>query len=412
MKWISRMRLGKTLATVAASAAVVGCSSGPTEPSPPLEQLPRELSNAEIGVIDGSNGFAFDLLREVSAGRPGENVFISPLSVSMALGMAMNGTAGTTFDEMSSTLGFEGMEQDSINHAYRGLIDLLVGLDPSVDITLANSVWYREGFPFERNFFDNVAEVFDAQVSPLDFDNPGSLTTINNWVDQATRGKIPRIVDEIRPNHVMFLINAVYFKGSWRDQFDPARTTNDVFTGLGGTQLPVRMMNTDGQFRFGWTPDYQALELPYGNGAFTMVILLPTEGTDVDQTLRTLDRDDWDQVVAGFANQRLMVSMPRFRLDFETSLIETLKAMGIRRAFDPGLADFTRLSTADLFISDVKHKTFVDVNEEGTEAAAATSVGISVTSAPPTFRVDRPFLFAIRERFSGTILFAGRVVEP
>jgi serine protease inhibitor len=373
----------KTLASMAVSVLVAGCSSGPTDPSEPLEQLPRQLRNAELAVIEGSNGFAVDLLREVSALKPEENVFISPLSVSMALGMTMNGTAGSTFHELSATLGFEGLSQDSINLAYRDLVDLFVGLDPSVDITLANSVWYRQGYPFEQSFFDRVAETFDAQVSALDFGDPRSVTTINDWVNRYTRGRIDRIVEEIRESTVMFLINAIHFKGDWRDQFDPSRTVDDIFTGLDGARLPVRMMNLEGEFRSVRTREYDALELPYGNGAFSMLVLLPTEGTDLQATLRSLDDGGWSRVAAGLENGRVMVSMPRFTVEFETSLIDALQEMGIHAAFDPGLADFSRMSRGGgLFISEVKHKTFVDVNEEGTEAAAVTSVVIDRSDLP------------------------------
>jgi serine protease inhibitor len=333
----------------------------------------------------------------------------------MALGMTMNGAAGTTFDEMRDALGFFGLSQDQINDAYRSLLDLLRGLDRNVDISVANSVWYRHTFPFEQTFFDTVKRSFDAEVAGLNFDDPASLTKINDWVSRSTSGRIDEILREIRRDDVMYLINAIYFKGAWTDRFEKSRTVSETFRGLDGRQIPVRMMNIDGTYRYAWTPEYQAVELPYGNGAFTMVLLLPQEGGDVNELLASMDHARWNGVIDGLTEGRVSVGLPRFRLEYDRGLIEPLQALGIDAAFTPGGADFTGMSESmgrDLYVSAVRHKTFVDVNEEGTEAAAVTKVTITLTSAPPSIRMDRPFIFAIRERFSGTILFTGKIVEP
>jgi serine protease inhibitor len=381
----------------------------------PLQELPRPLTAAESKVVAGSNRFAFDLLREVNAVQEGENLFLSPLSVSMALGMTMNGAAGTTFDEMRAGLGFGSLTQEEINASYRSLLDLLLGLDRRVEMVVANSVWYRRGFPFERSFLDTVERGFDADVRDLDFASPAAAATVNEWVSLNTRGKIGRILDAVGRDDVMYLINAIYFKGVWVQQFDRQATRADVFVGPGGRQIPVRMMRTSGAFRYASTHEYQAIDLPYGNGAYTMTIVLPHPGRDPNELIRSLDDAKWNAIVDGLVESRLDVWLPRFRLEYEVGLVEALQALGIRSAFVPGAADFSRMSGpagTDLFISSVKHKTFVDVDEEGTEAAAVTKVTISVTSAPPGIRVDRPFLFAIRERFSGTILFTGKIVDP
>jgi serine protease inhibitor len=391
------------------------CASDATGPSELLQSLPRELTASERAVIGSSNEFAFDLLKRVNQDDAADNVFISPLSVSMALGMTMNGAAGQTQDEMRSTLKFGDLSQPEINGAYRGLIDLLLDLDPSVDIGIANSVWYREGYPFDQPFFDTVDDAFDAEVAALDFSAPSSLTRINNWVKDGTRGRIPKIIDEIRADAVMYLINAIYFKGSWRQQFDPADTRDAQFTKLDGSTAQVRMMSASADVRAGWTPDYQVIDMPYGNGAFSMTILLPSPETNVNEVIEGLDAASWDALIVGLTQPReLPVALPKFKLEYEKVLNETLAALGMPTAFSD-FADFSGMSAAngnDLSISEVKHKSFVEVNEEGTEAAAVTSVTIVETSMPVEFRVDRPFLFAIREQFSGTILFMGKIVLP
>jgi serpin B len=332
----------------------------------------------------------------------------------MALGMTMNGAAGSTFDQMREALAFGGSSQDEINEGYKELIGLLRGLDNSVEFRLANSIWYRQGFPFQQSFVDATKSWFDAEVQGLDFGAPSALTTINGWVDRSTNGKITKIVDEIRPENVMFLINAIYFKGSWRDRFDPAETRDALFRAADGRQQPVKLMHRNAKMRYLQTPQFQAVDLPYGRDAFTMTVLLPTEGSDIETLAASLRADTWAQWAGRFHSADVDLHLPRLKLTYERRMNDDLKALGMRDAFVPDGADFTRMSPMGkhLFIDYVKQKTYVDVNEEGTEAAAVTAVGISVTSAPQTavMRVDRPYLFAIRERLSGTILFIGKIV--
>ncbi|HUE96575.1 MAG TPA: serpin family protein [Longimicrobiaceae bacterium] len=389
------------------------CKSA-TGPGPLLDALPRPLTASEQAVLESSNAFAFDLFRRLSGG-PDRNVIVSPLSVSMSLGMTMNGAAGETWEEMRAGLRFDELSQGEINASYRGLMDLLGDLDPATEMRVANSIWYREGFPFEQSFFETVAGSFDAEVSALDFGSSASVDRVNRWVRDRTGGRIPTILEKIGRDDVMYLINAIYFKGEWREQFDPSRTTAAQFRTLDGRDVPVQMMSADRTIRYAWAPDFQAVDLPYGNGAFTMTVLLPREGKTVEEIVAQLDAGRWSETVDGFVEQRLMLQMPRFRLEYEKELNQALMELGIERAFQPGGADFSRMSAqagTDLYISAVLHKTFVEVDEKGTEAAAATKTTIGVVSAPPQVRIDRPFAFAIRERFSGAILFLGRVGDP
>ena len=400
-------------------AFVTACSSA-TEPAPSgagpvLESLPRALTAGEQKVIGAANDFSFALFRRLSAARPDSNVFTSPLSASMALGMAMNGAAGTTYDEMRATLGFGASATETeIGESYKSLIALLRGLDPSVDFRIANSIWYRTGFPVDQAFLDRGRNWFDARVSALDFASPSAPSTINDWVSTSTAGKIPTILDRIEDDQVMFLINAIYFKGGWRTQFDPSRTITAPFHAVGGDQS-AKLMRRDGTMRWLQTPEFEAVDLPYGNGAYAMTVVLPAAGKRVDDVAASLQASAWTTWMGQFHDADVELQLPRFKLQWERMLIPDLQALGMRDAFIDGRADFSRMSTlgSQLFISLVKQKTYVDVNEEGTEAAAVTNVGISVTSMPVRrpFIVDRPFVIVLRERLSGTILFMGKITR-
>ncbi len=414
-----RFPAGLPLLALATLLGACDLFTGPrseTQPEP-LTSLPRALTAAEQQVITGSNGFAFGLLRETARGDTAANVFLSPLSASMALGMAMNGARGETLDGMRATLGFGAGSLADANHAYRSLLGLLAGLDDGVDVRVANSVWTRQGFPFERAFFDTVQTYFDARVTALDFNSPQAAATINDWVKQSTDGRIDGIVDApIDPSMVMFLIDAVYFKGSWRDRFDPAETRDAPFSTDAGATLTVKMMHRSGDGSYFQAADgTTGVELPYSRGAYVMDLVLPPEGTRLADLVAALDATRWDGWIGALHTADLDLSMPRLRLDYEAVLNQPLQDLGMATAFSPDRADFTGMSAAGgLYISIVKQKTWVKVDEEGTEAAATTSVGMGVTSVPQRvrFTVDRPFLVAIRERLSGSILFLGAIGAP
>jgi serpin B len=396
---------------------LTGCGTAQT-PLEPLESLPRELSPAEQALINSGNGFGLALFAELGGARDGKNVIASPLSAYMALGMTANGADGTTLEAMRNALGHGGLDEEEANVAYQTLIELLRGLDDDVDFSIANSIWHRDDFPTSQAFADVSREYFDALVSALDFADPTATTTINGWVESSTNGKITELIQEITPEDVMFLINAIYFKGAWQKPFDPDFTTEAAFNVSDGTTVQARLMSRQGDFLYQENELFQGVDLRYGRGAFSMTVLLPAAGRTLDELVTQLDETRWDAWMSGFSMQRMLLELPRFQLEWEKKLNDALSALGMGIVFDRGNADFSRLVApgaevpGNLFITEVKQKTFVDVNEEGTEAAAATSVGIGVTSLPPTMRVDRPFLFAIRERFSGTILFLGLVENP
>jgi serine protease inhibitor len=378
-------------------------------PETAITALPRALSASESQIIAGSNDFAFDLFRTGNLAQHKANVFISPLSASMALGMTANGAAGQTYDEMHSTLRLAGASRADVGTGYKSLISLLLGLDPGTKFTIANSIWFDQAFPVNAPFLDESKLYFNAQVQPLDFTSPSAVPTINSWVSAQTNNKIPEILDAIAPGEVMFLINAIYFKGIWQKQFDKSKTVDAPFHGADGSVTTVPMMARGEGVQFAATPEYSAVDLPYGNSAFTMTVVLPNQNDDIDAFAESFDRAKWNALVGSLHDSNLEVYLPRFRVEWKRSLNDDLQALGMRLAF--WNADFTPISPlgANLVISRVVQKTYVDVDEEGTEAAAATVVGMQLTSLPAAFRADRPFLVVIRERFSGTILFIGKI---
>jgi serine protease inhibitor len=385
-----------------------------------LDEDLRPLTAAELQLITSFNGFGLRLFRDVVLDEPDSNVFISPLSVSMALGMTLNGAAGETEEAMKTTLGFSWMDTQAIDECYASLMELLVNLDPGVDFRIANSIWYDLDKELEQSFFDVCENYFDAQVTGMNFASPDASSTINAWVKDKTAGRIERIVaDEIPDDVVMFLINAIYFLGTWTYQFDPELTIDWDFKGPGGATAPCKMMQRpeDGEtseFRHFDNGEVQAVDLPYADGLFSMTVILPRSGSDIDSLIGELDEETWESWIGSFEAKDGRLMMPRFKIEYDLELRHILSAMGMQIAFTE-FADFTRMrSTGGLMISRVKHRTFVKVDEEGTEAAAVTSVEIIPTSVGDEFemQVDRPFIFAIRENHSGTVLFMGRIVDP
>jgi serine protease inhibitor len=407
-------------ALCACAVTLASCSSatGPEGAPTALERLPRPLTESESAVLASSNSFAFDILRETLQRDRKLNVLLSPLSASLALSMALNGAAGETQDGMRTALRFDNATVAQINEANESLTELLLGLDTGIDIRIANSIWARRDFPFHQHFFDTARRWYSAQVATLDFTASTAAPTINDWVNRSTQGRITEIVESPLPaDAVMYLINAVYFKGSWRDRFDPAATARAPFTRRDGSTITVPMMQRGGPAFLHRTADgVEIVEQAYSRGAFAMTIVLPPAGTDVDGLAGTLDTATWDRWMNGLQSVDMDIVMPKYRLAYETAMNPALIALGMERAFQPRSADFTGMSPEgrDLYISNVKQKTYMDVNEEGTEAAAVTSVEIRVVSMPvrPRVVVDRPFIVAIRERLSGAILFIGRVGDP
>lgn len=390
-------------------ALLTACSSD--TPS----EVPRDLTVQEKDVARANTAFGLNLLDRVHRSQADGNLLLSPLSVSMALGMTLNGAAGPTWDSMRQTLAFEATTQQQINAAYSGLIQQLRARDPKVEFGLANSMWYNTGFPVLPSFVDTVEHYFDAEVRQIDFRSAAAPGTISNWAEQATNGRIKNLIKSISADEIMFLVNAVYFKAPWSTVFQEQSTHDAPFKRPNGSSVTARMMTRDGGYNWVKQNGVQAVELLYGDSAFSMVLVAAEQGVSLTPAIEMLEPAKWNSLMASLATGRVMLRMPKFKFTYEQTLNTTLTALGMGIAFDEGRADFTRIANVAprrLYISRVQHKTFIDVHEKGTEAAGATAVGVGVTSLPPELAFDRPFLFVIRERSTGTLLFVGRVNDP
>lgn len=385
--------------------------------SNPLAGEPTMLATVE-SLVAANNEFGFDLFNQLRSQDKDKNLFISPLSIATALAMTYNGAAGETQQAMARALKFGQMNQTDINQSSAALMAKLKSADPKIELLIANSLWARQGVQFNPAFLDRNRQFFGAEIAALDFANPQAVNTINGWVNQNTKGKIPKILDQIGGDQVMFLINAVYFKGQWQKKFDAARTQNLPFHLASGGTKQTPMMSQSGNYQYLRGDNFQAISLPYGQGGASIYLFLPDETSSLNGLLSGLNFQKWQQWMTSFRNSPGDVKIPRFKMDYSRDMNDPLKALGMSVAFDRGKADFSGIrEQKDLFISQVKHKAVIEVNEEGTEASAATSVGMTTTSMRPVqqrfnFVADRPFLLAIRDQQTGAILFLGAVFEP
>jgi serpin B len=385
---------------------------------PAAEPFNFNISQKATQVINSSNNFGVNLFAEVAATEEG-NFMLSPLSASIALTMALNGADGATLDQMKQALDYPmEMSLAEINASYKTLVEQLLKADPKVKLAIANALFYRNGFSIKPPFLNTIEKEFGASVKGLDFDLPSALTTINKWAADNTQQKIPKVIDEISREAMMFIMNAVYFKGDWSYQFDKSFTADKPFYVKPGNAVNVKTMTGKVGAVVNYANGYSVLELPYGRKNFSMVIVLPQAG--LEDFYATLTPAMWNSITSRLNDapdwNETQVIMPKFTFDYEKILNHGLQAMGIHDAFSPSLANFNPISDQDLYISFVKQNTFVDVNEEGTEAAAVTTIGFEATSvgggSTPVFVVDKPFIFAIRERTTNTLLFIGSVVNP
>jgi serpin B len=372
-----------------------------------------ELGPQEKTLVQSNNTFGLKLFREMTEKKRG-NVFISPLSTAMALAIAYNGADGATQEAIRRTLQLDDLSLEDVNRSCSSLGELLPELDPKVSCLIANSVWYRLGFPVETDFVDLAGRIFSARVSGLDFSQSTAPDTINRWVAQSTRGEITEIVDDlIDPDVVMFLINAFHFKGVWAYQFDEQKTKDDWFFLTVASRKPCEMMEQRGEYLYFSNQELQAVDLPYGGGAFSMTIFLPRPGQQIDSLIAQFGEERWNIWINGLSADSGDIFLPKFTLEYEDTLNDPLTALGMGVAFTPS-ADFTKICTSEeIWIDEVKHKIFLKVNEEGTEAAAAASVVLGKGPRPSGFRfvVNRPFVLVIREHHSQAILLIGRVVD-
>lgn len=399
----------KRITTLFLTLIFLSCQESAVEP----DNIPdlRPLSAEEIQVTKGANEFAFHLFHKLRKESP-ENTFISPISVSMALAMVLNGAGEETQQSILNTIDYDGYTAGEVNKAYLDLTKLLLTMDRKVQMGIANSVWYNQGLTPHPEFSSVVRDFYDGEARSLDFASAASKDVINGWVESKTNNRIKDLIENISSDEVMFIVNAIYFKGDWTWQFDKSKTHKAPFTAIDNTVSEVDMMFSKGvTVGRALLPGLQVIDIPYGNGQFNFTVVLPDDPAQLDDVTSTISAEQVSAWVNQSDSVTVELELPRFKMEWKNDLLKTLEAMGMQKSDFPKLL----LEPIPLEISRVVHQTFLDVSEEGTEAAAATAVGIIRLSAPPQparITIDRPFLFMIREKHTGAILFLGQLVDP
>ncbi len=328
--------------------------------------------------------------------------------------MTYNGAAANTLQAFIDVLHFGDLTSQDVNESYRDLMEQMLQLDNKIEFSIANSIWYRMGFPVISEFIETNKTYFDAEVKGVDFSDPQTLDLINGWIEDKTNDKILDMLDVIPGNAVMYLINAIYFNAPWTYEFPREDTYQGDFTLEDGSSHLVDYMRIAGNFQYTSNSDFTAVELPYGDSTFSMVVMLPAADKGISDLVEALDMEKWDE---WFQNSHLMnfeITLPKFQYEFKKLLNDPLINLGLGVAFS-GAADFSRITPGGgIYISRVIHQTFIDVQEKGTEAAAATIVEMRDSSAGSTFgfRADQPFLYLIKENSTGAIIFMGKVGKP
>jgi len=383
----------------------------------PLDLEP--LSSAEEQVVNSANDFAFDIFSRINQVDRDANIFLSPFSISTALSMTANGAVGETLDGIKKTLRQDHLSIQEVNESYEKLSTFIADLDPKVNLKLANSTWYKQNLEVNHKFKKVLSSYYNAEVHAADFSNPGTKELINGWIEDKTNGKIPDMIDEIPASIVMYLINAIYLKAIWQFQFDKSKTSKMEFDLGNGQKLPVDMMYCDGlNANFFSNDELQFIEVPYGNGQFVFSILLPNNPKSLDELINTMSIEQLNNYIQSADTSTFKLYLPKFKIKYKITLNELLADMGMEQSFGVN-ANLPNLfvEDLDLYISRVLHQSFIEVDEEGTEAAAATVVEIVKTSIgpdskPSTLFIDKPFAFFIREKHSNAVIFSGKMINP
>lgn len=393
--------------------ALVNCNKVAIEPK--VSDL--TLTDKSAKIIAADNQFGFELFKKINASLIGpKNTMISPLSVSLALAMAYNGAGGNTKTQMEDLLHKANLTPDDINQSYKDLVASLISHDPKVELSISNAIYYRNTFTSKDNFITTNQNYYQAVVAPLDFTKTAeTLNTVNDWVKTNTNGKIDKIIEVVKPEDVMYLLNAIYFNGEWKYRFDPSQTMNLPFTMEDKSVVQVTTMIIENPYNYYSNETFQLLEMPYGSGKYSMLIFLPETGKTADNVISQLNPENINGWLLKMTEQKKMVYLPKFEFKFDDSLVDELSALGMTDAFNVMQANFTGISdAAKLYISEVMHKTYIKVDERGTEAAAVTGITIGMLTVGPndSFKADHPFVFAIREKDTQAILFIGKVMNP
>lgn len=410
--------LSLAIIVVAGTTGQMTSCEDQTEKSLPADPVEINLSLKQRKVVASANRFGFDLFRPVVAGEEtGTNIMISPFSVTSALSMTLNGASGETFNAVRSALRYDGQSLEEVNETYRRLVTEMVPVDERVVMEIANSVWAENNFRVKKEFMDALKEWYLAEARNFDVTDPRSVDIINGWIEEKTHDRIQNMLSSLDRDLVMLLINAVYFNGKWKHQFDSKKTAERPFFITPGNPVQVQSMYQKQKFAMSRPEKMTLVELPYGQGNYSMVVALPDEEIAPSEIVTGLDAGKWEEWMESlsYGPTEVELYMPKFKYEYKRKLNDDLISLGMDPAFAPGIADFSRISDEEIFISFVLHQTFIENKEEGTEAAAATVIGFTRTSLPPepeVIDINRPFLYFIRETTTGTIVFMGLVADP
>lgn len=371
-----------------------------------------ELTTRSAEFASHANTFAFDFIGRVDAAAEGDYI-ISPLSMQFLLGMILDGARGTTADEICNVLGYGAGEVDAVNEYSLSMLQQLPKLDKKTKLSIANAIVVNKRYPLLADYKATVSEFYDAEVTNMDFsDVNGAVKKINKWCSDHTNGLVPKILDEVRESDLAYLMNAMYFKSQWKEKFPKGNTSKEAFTTEGGARISVDMMKNNEDFMYQENDDFSAVCLPYGNGAYSMTVILPEKGKTLSEVVQTLDGSSWNAFIRSMVSCNVDIWLPKFETKYHIKLNDILSAMGMPSSFDAGFADFKAMSDYALCLSFVQQDAIIKVDEEGSEAAVVSSAGMVATSVGPgtrvVFHADRPFLYLITETTTGAVLFAGK----
>lgn len=409
------------LISIVAVSTLLAASCEKSDQGVPTGELPDpikiELRSSEREMVSADQTFAFEFFEHVfleEAKEDDENFMVSPLSLSMALAMTSNGATGDTKTSILSALKLGEYSEEQVNEYYKKLKEALLKTDPSTKLSIANAIFANQFVDIKKEFVNTNKSYFDATVQQVDFGNPGTVSVINSWASDNTNGLIEKVIERTKPEDLMYLLNAIYFKGIWTSEFDPKNTSPKPFTLEDGSRVDMDMMHQTAKFKYTEDANLQVVQLPYGNEAFSMLVLLPREDRSLNEAVSALREDGyWDALRSDLGQAEVVLSLPKFKTEYSRTLNKQLSAMGMEVAFTDQ-ADFSGITDAPARISFVKQDTYISTDERGTEAAAVTTIGIELTSMPMEprrviFNANRPFLYVIQENSTGAILFMGAV---
>ncbi len=398
-------------ALIAIALGNVSCDKAETEEPTDNPYRKLVLSTRSTEIVQQGNDFAFRFLENINESTSGDFV-ISPLSMQFLLGMILDGAKGETANEICEVLGYGAGDVDGVNEFCQSLLKQLPELDKKTKLALANAIVANKSFPLLDSYKSMVTEYYDAEVSNKDFSkNKETTKMINKWCSDNTNGLIPEIIKNVDPNMLAYLMNATYFKSQWAEKFPKGSTVKVPFTSVDGSQVSVEMMRNEKHFNYQDNDVLRGVNLPYGNGAYSMMVILPAEGKTLEDVTEYLNAESWADFKRSMVRCHVDLWLPKFETKYEIELNDILSAMGMPSAFDPRKADFTAMSKAALCLSFVKQNAVIKVDEEGTEAAAVSFAGMYTAAAPGqhiVFHADKPFLYLITESSTGVVLFAGK----